>query len=355
MAVEPSQADPQTVALVTELARTNSVTAVVALSGDAKGIRTVACAGRRSRLNHRAPSSGSLFDLASLSKPFTATLAAVLDARGELPLDLEIGAVWEGAGSPLARVTLSDLLRHRAGFIPWTPLYTRASHHEQVVPLLLSGELLGARRGTYSDLGYILWAKTAEQALGRPLIHLLHSKLLRPLGSSRDVAFAVPDQRRLVECTLGTGRERALASEQGLSVRIGPPRLGEIQDGNGRWLGTYSGHAGLFGSAHALWRLGAEWLRPRVLPTQSVADALRGKGRFRLGWWQAQLSGSAGRGLSKRSFGHTGYTGSSLWVDLEAERVFVLLAHRSAETVDLDPWRRRMHAIGNEEGLGRPW
>jgi CubicO group peptidase (beta-lactamase class C family) len=317
----------------------------VALEGDAKEIRAGACGGRRSHLNHRAPTAGSLFDLASLSKPITATLATVLDACSDLPLDLELGAVWNELHKDLARVILSDLLRHRAGFIPWTPLYARVSHQDQVTELLLSGELLGAQRGTYSDLGYMLWAKTAERAMGQPLIRLLQRRLLRPLGLSREIVCAPPDPRRVVECSLGTERERALAAEQGLSVTLGPPRLGEIQDGNARWLGTYCGHAGLFGSARAVWRLGAEWLKPTVLEKKSAAEALEGRGRLRLGWWKASISGSAGRGLSKRSYGHTGYSGGSLWVDPEAQRVLVLLSHRTAETVDLAPWRRRMHVM----------
>ena len=185
--------------------------------------------------------------------------------------------------------------------------------------------------------------------LGESLEALLRRKVLMPLGLSRDVRSVDLDHRRLVECRLTTEQETRLAAEQGLAVRIDPPRPGEVQDGNARWLGRYSGHAGLFGSARALWRLGAEWLQPRVIRAPRIADALAGKGRFRLGWWRARVSGSAGPGLSRRSFGHTGYTGGSLWVDCESGRIFVLLAHRASETVDMKPWRRRMHRLSGKE------
>ncbi|MDH3255569.1 MAG: beta-lactamase family protein, partial [Acidobacteriota bacterium] len=98
------------------------VSAAVALVGDRHGIRQTACAGRRSATNERAPSPAALFDLASLSKPFAATLALRLASTQALPLSLCLADVWENVARPMARVTLESLLRHRAGLIPWTPL-----------------------------------------------------------------------------------------------------------------------------------------------------------------------------------------------------------------------------------------
>lgn len=338
--------------LVKELARSGSVTAAVGLIGDVDTILTVACGGQRSRVNSRAPSAASFFDLASLAKPFTASLALELEAENLLPLRLKLGDVWANVDQRLARVELEDLLRHRSGLIAWTPLYAHSRRRDETAAILLSGEFLGANPGTYSDLGYILWAKTAEKALGQSAMKLLRAKLLEPLGLQREVTTEPADRRRLVECALDNSREIELAAGQGHFLSPGSLAPGDIQDGNARWLGAYSGHAGLFGSARALWRLGAEWLRSQLLPTSPVRRALEGSGRYRLGWWRPCQSSYAEAVLSKGSFGHTGFTGGSLWVDPEANLVFALLAHRATTTVDLDPWRRRLHEMARGGSLG---
>src|SRR6476661_3743289 len=106
------------------------------------------------------------FDHASVTKPFVATLALVLDAEGALPLGTRIGDIWPAAHARLARRPLSDLLRHRSGLAGWTPLYHRCRSLDEAVELIASGgregDLVGARMGTYSDLGFILYGRTAE-------------------------------------------------------------------------------------------------------------------------------------------------------------------------------------------------
>jgi CubicO group peptidase (beta-lactamase class C family) len=120
------------------------------------------------------------------------------------------------------------------------------------------------------------------------------------------------------------------------------------QDGNARFLmkrGGLTGHAGLFGTARDLWKLGAEWAAPRrLLKQEAVAKALTGR-PFLLGWWRRTLRGSAGPALPPGSFGHTGFTGGSLWIDPTRQRVLVLLAHRTSPGDDFNRWRRRFHAL----------
>jgi CubicO group peptidase (beta-lactamase class C family) len=109
--------------------------------------------------------------------------------------------------------------------------------------------------------------------------------------------------------------------------------------------GTLPGHAGLFGRARDLWRLGAEWLEPRrLLKREATAQALAGR-PFLLGWWRRTLQGSAGRALPPGSFGHTGFAGGSLWIDPEARRVLVLLTQRTDPASDMNRWRRRFHTL----------
>jgi serine-type D-Ala-D-Ala carboxypeptidase len=296
------------------------------------------------------------FDYASLTKPFVATLALALDTAGVLPLATPIRDVWPQAHRALARRPLSDLLCHRSGLAGWTPIYHRCRSVEEAEELIVrggeDGELVGARAGTYSDLGYILWGRTAEVATGTPLATLLRTRVLEPLGLAT-VEAAPGDQPDLAESPMGTGQEVKLAAKQGFTIPdLGPPAVGTPQDGNARflvglgWGGGVCGHVGLFGGARDLWRLGVEWLAPgHLLKAEGVAAALAGGGPFALGWWRRTLRNSAGRALPPTAFGHTGFAGNSFWIDPEGRRVFVMLASRRDPAIDINRWRRRFHTL----------
>ncbi len=337
-------------AFLDELVTSGTATGAVALAGNADRIEWEIAAGEARP--GRAAGPETRFDFASLTKPFTATLALVLDAEGVLPVAARIGDVWPEAHRDLARRTLSDLLRHRSGLAGWTPLYHRCRSLNDVLPLLLGGELLGTRRGTYSDLDFILYGLAAEKVTGAPLAALVRSRVLVPLGLA-DVVPATGDQPDIAESRMDTDKEVELAARQGLAIApLGAPPVGWPQDGNARFvnglagLGTLVGNAGLFGRARDLWRLGAEWLRPGfLLKPEAVAAALEGGGPFALGWWRRTLRGSAGRALPPASFGHTGFAGGSLWIDPEERRVLVLLSHRTEPSCDMNRWRRRFHEV----------
>jgi len=294
------------------------------------------------------PGSSLRFDLASLTKPFVATLALVLDREARLPLDLEVGEILHEAASLLARRSLEDLLRHRAGLQPWAPLARLARTPETAVRALAGGRFGGAAPGTYSDLGYILWGVAAERALGAPLAVLLDRHLLLPLGLAGRVAASPGTERNVLPIHLDNRRERELA--RALGIPLGhrpPPPPGVPQDGNARWLGGLAGHAGLFGDVESLLALGREWLAPgRALGAAQVARALSGTGPYALGWARRRVRGSAGPALSPASFGHTGFTGGSLWLDPERGLLLALAGHRRRFDPDLNPWRRRFHALG---------
>ena len=341
-----SKSSPELDEFVARLVSSGRVSAAAALVGSGERIDLEASAGVSGPGPDRPPATHHLFDLASLAKPCMATLALRLHQAGKLPLDLPAGDAWPRIAEPLRRRTLEDLLRHRAGFQPWTPLYRRCRRPETVPRLLLGGELLGARAGTYGDLDYVLWGLTAERMLGESLERLLDLHLANPLGTIELKARPGPSPR-VVPCRLDNGRERELAAQQGIAVAPWPgPPVGVPQDGNARFLGGVAGHAGLFGSARSLWRLAREWLRPGgLLDPQQVAAALEGPGRYLLAWSRRQVGGDAGPALGAASYGHIGFTGGSLWIDPQADRVLILLAHRTAVDTNLAPWRCRFHSL----------
>jgi CubicO group peptidase (beta-lactamase class C family) len=154
--------------------------------------------------------------------------------------------------------------------------------------------------------------------------------------------------------------ERALLREQHLAGEP-PPRLSGVlpcDDGNARGLGGVAGNAGLFGTAAAVARLASEYLPGggELLTAEEAALATRshtrGLGQERgLGWQLAATPGcSAGPALPPEAFGHTGFAGTSVWVDPGARTAFVLLANRlhpGGRTPDLHPLRRRFHCLAS--------
>jgi len=336
--------------------------AAVALEG-----RTVWSAGA-SRPGEPTPGGRALFDAASLTKPWMATLALRLDVLGELALATRLREIWPDAAARLAARTLDDLLRHRAGFRPWTPLYRRSRSKAGAERLLVSGRSSGAagavttetpgapsppRPGSnaaYSDLDYILWGLAAERRLDEELAALLRRGLLEPLGI--DGVERSPGPRPdVVECRCDNALEVELAAAQSVRVsRRGPPGRGEPQDGNARFLGGLAAHAGLFVTAEALLALGHEWLRAldgagRLLSRRDAERALAGSGAYALGWARRRVAGSAGPALAPSAFGHAGFTGTSLWIDPTRRALFVLLAHRATAGGMLNGRRRRFHRL----------
>jgi CubicO group peptidase (beta-lactamase class C family) len=338
-----------------ELVSHGVVSAAVALVATGEEIEIEEAAGETSA------GIETRFDWASVTKPVVATLALVLDAEGSLPLATPIGDLWPEAHARLAPRPLSDLLRNRSGVAAWTPLYHRCRSLDGATELIVrggrDGDLVGARVDTYSDLGFFLYGRAAERRLKVPLMDLLRERVLGPLGME-GVAGTPGERPDLAESRMGTGQEVRLAARQGLAIPdLGPPPLGRAQDGNARFLakmGETCGHAGLFGGARDLWRLGAEWLAPgRLLKPEGVAAALAGGGRFALGWWRRTLRGSAGKALSPSAFGFTGFAGNSIWIDPmgpEGGRIFVLLGSRIDPFIDINRWRRRFHASASARG-----
>ncbi|MEO8503684.1 MAG: serine hydrolase domain-containing protein [Acidobacteriota bacterium] len=321
-------------------------TAASAWVGTSRGVLWSGVAGRtRSGRGGALVRADTRFDLASLTKPFSATLARVLAQSKAMALALRVGDVWPDSHPTMARATMEHLLRHRSSLQAWTPLQLRCAKPGDVPNLLTGGALLGGSRPTYSDLGYILWSSSVESVLGVSFEAALRTSVLSPLGLER-IQPSPGAVRDVAETILDGRREHELAAAQKLDLPVRrAPSPGAVQDGNARFLGGLAGHAGLFGDAESVATLGREWLRPRrLLRPRDVAASIAGpQGAYALGWARRRVAGSAGPALSAGAFGHTGSTGTSLWIDPEADLVAVLLAHRTSASSDFNHWRRAFH------------
>ncbi|HVS15758.1 MAG TPA: serine hydrolase domain-containing protein [Thermoanaerobaculia bacterium] len=306
-----------------------------------------------------AASGETRFDLASLTKPVVATLATRLESAGRLDLATPIGDVLGQAHPGLAARSLEDLLRHRSGLRPWAPLYALAGSGSRSADprdaLLRDPRWSGARRGTYSDLGYLVLGRVLERALSTPLAAAVEVWVSAPLiaGAGASGFLVQPGPRSgAAACALDTGREVQLAAALGLTVSpLGAPPRGRAQDGNARVLGGLPGHAGLFADLATVAALGRAWLgvgdrRARLLAPADRRRALAGGGGSARGWRRRRLRGSAGPALSASAFGHDGFAGGSLWIDPQRELVLTLLGHRTDPFMDLRPLRRAFHRLG---------
>jgi serine-type D-Ala-D-Ala carboxypeptidase len=277
----------------------------------------------------RPTEDDTVFDLASLTKVIaTAPLVMQQVERGALALDDPVSRfipAWRGADRDSA--TIRDLLAHAAGLTAYLPLYRdhsgRAEFERTIATLPL--EYAPRTRSIYSDFGFMLLAFVLDDVGGAPLPARFDT-LLGQMGIVERLQFNPPPQWR---------RDTA-ATE--LDQWRGRLLVGEVHDENAGALGGASGHAGLFGTSaavggyarHLLQLLsgrtgafGRETLEAFISRRADVPGSSRA-----LGWDTMLPTSSCGTKMSPRSFGHTGFTGTSLWIDPERAMYVVLLTNR---------------------------
>lgn len=274
-----------------------------------------------------AVTDSTLFDLASVTKVVATTTASmILEEEGRLDLDRTVASYLpELTDTSKQAITVRMLLTHRGGLEAFAPLYRQFRGREQYLEQINLRPLRHppGTQTIYSDWDLILMQLVIERVTGRPLDEFVRDRIFAPLGM-RETGFrpALP-------------RDRIAATER--DTARGGLIWGEVHDPNAWALGGVAGHAGLFGSARDLAVFaqmllnGGEYGTVRVLRPQTLArwTAPQGPGASRaLGWDTPSGESSAGRFFSTRSFGHTGYTGTSVWIDPERGLFVVLLTTR---------------------------
>ncbi|MGE0353139.1 MAG: serine hydrolase domain-containing protein [Gemmatimonadales bacterium] len=321
-----------------------------------RGRRFVYGTGRLGTEDPTRPDSATVYDLASLTKVIGLTTMVMLAVdEGRLDLDAPVQQyvpAFRGTNKPL--VTLRHLLTHSSGLPAWRPLYQETATRAAALALADTTPLdtLPGARYLYSDLGAIVLTQAVEAVYGTRLDSLLADRVFGPLDMN-STRYLPP----------ASWLPRIAPTEndpwRGRVVR------GEVHDENAYRLGGVSGHAGLFSTAPDLLRFG-EWLlladhrtggpaagSTPVMPAtiaslhgETVREFLRrqnlppGSSRA-LGWDTPSPNSSAGTRLSDASFGHTGFTGTSIWIDPEQDLVIVLLTNRVNPTRE----NRKIYAV----------
>lgn len=300
----------------------------------------------------------TIFDLASLTKPIvTTTSVLLLVAEGKLELDAPVAKVLPAfAERDKEEVTLRQLLSHSSGLRPWRGFHETLLKKERKTGERLIGTVEGrdwildrvirsalvhepGAAAVYGDLDFIVLGAVVEAVSGQSLDVFCQERIVDPLGlhdtrfhpqlrvEGDDAPAAIPhDRLRQIAATESCAwRDRIL--------------WGEVHDPNASAMGGVAGHAGLFSSADDVMKFAKVWLdvwhgRSDLLPQAAVREfSRRQDGPEGSDWalgWDTPTPGqsSSGTQFCETSIGHLGFTGTSVWIDLEKEAIVVMLTNR---------------------------
>jgi CubicO group peptidase (beta-lactamase class C family) len=307
--------------------------------------------GRYGEDDPRPVTDSTVYDLASLTKVVGLTTAVLLMvARDSLDLEAPVADFLPEFQDPArSPVRLRHLLLHDSGLPAWRPLYREAGDAAGALALALTTPLdtLPGARYTYSDLGAIALTSVVERRQGQPIDGFLERTVFGPLGM-RDTRFLPPEswRGRIAPTERDPWRGRVL--------------VGEVHDENAARLGGVSGHAGLFSTApdlarFAFWLLDGYHGRPATGPAVPWTLVRLFTTRYgeppessrALGWDTPSEGSSAGHCLGSRSFGHTGFTGTSIWIDPARALVVILLTNRVHPSRENNAIRRVRPAVAD--------
>jgi CubicO group peptidase (beta-lactamase class C family) len=275
------------------------------------------------------PDENTLWDMASLTKVVGMTTAMMqLSEAGKVDLDAPVQRyIKEFQGPNKERVTLRHLLTHSSGLPAWRPLYkeTESSGAARALAVATALDTLPGVRMVYSDLGAIILGLVVERVSGEALDAYLARHVFGPLRMTSTTYRPGPNLLpRIAPTEYDPWRQRHIR--------------GEVHDENAYALGGVSGHAGLFSTGHDVARLCRMYLNGGTLDRARIVSAATIR-RFTavqdstlsnraLGWETPNGTNSAGHLLTRPAFGHTGFTGTSIWVDPSRDLFVILLTNR---------------------------
>ncbi len=297
-----------------------------------------------------AVTNETIYDLASLTKVITATtLAMQLYERGQLKLEQPVSRYFPGfVAEGRDKITIRHLLTHTSGLPAHLPLYKDLKGKPAFVERILQVPLESTpgTKAVYSDLGLILLGDIIEKLAARSLDQLAVSRIFQPLGIAHTFFNPKPQWKKIIAPTENDPwRGRLLR--------------GEVHDENAFAMGGVSAHAGLFGNTGDLAIFcqmllnGGVYDHRRIVRRSTLEKFItrqnfpEGSSRG-LGWDTPSNGSSAGSLLSPNSFGHTGFTGTSIWIDPTRELFIILLTNRVHPTRENNAIRevRRLVADG---------
>jgi CubicO group peptidase (beta-lactamase class C family) len=312
----------------------------------------------------------TIYDLASLTKPLvTGLLCARLVELGELTLDTSIANYLLEFDRPDKNlITVRQLLTHTSGLPAWRPLYISTNDEKDAAIAAIANQALASNPGErvlYSDLGFIALGFLLQRLMGIQFDHLARRDIFDPLHLERTFFNpALAQQTGVAACESGNSYERDMCELDAALPAYSNWRTGsiwgEVHDGNAHFLGGAAGHAGLFSTAGETLRLASQFIGGlSALLSNKTCELFRenmteGLNEARTFAWQlaATKDSTAGPSLPADAFGHTGFTGTSCWIDPNGRRAYILLTNRThARTLpfaNINQVRRDFHTLAAE-------
>ncbi len=316
----------------------------------------------------------TIYDLASLTKVLvTGLLCAKLIERKELELGRTIDHYFPEFDVYVSQnngwdTSISELLTHISDFPAWKPFYLLCKNRSEIAAEIIKMPLdFEQSIVTYSDLNFIFLMFLIEKLYDKRIDEIAKEEIFQPLNLI-DTFYNPPKdlQKRIAASEKGNEFEKQTCIEQGFY----PPAdaggtdffrdyqiWGEVHDGNCWFMNGVSGHAGLFSTAGETFKIAQQFLaKESVLLKPETCQLFRTN--FTKGFNEARSIGfqlaettdsTASQALSPDSFGHLGFTGTSVWIEPETERIFILLTNRTHARelpfVNINSVRRRFHEL----------
>jgi CubicO group peptidase (beta-lactamase class C family) len=360
-------ANPEITSLLTSRIHAGDFPSAVYIVAENSQVVFAGALGDAVRGPEQVPASfRTIYDLASLTKPLvTGLLCARLVESGEINLDDSIARhLPEFLRNDKRDITIRHLVSHSSGLPAWRPLYLLSESPERALEAIAGEDLMRkpGEKVVYSDLGFIALGFLLQRLAGVGLPQLAQKEIFEPLRL--ETTFFNPTaayRTGIAACETGNAYERDMCErdfpDRSYSAWRSELIWGEVHDGNAHFLGGAAGHAGLFSNAEETLRLANQFLgnHSKLLSDatcrlfcQNLTEGLNEARSFA---WQLAVTkdSTAGPSLPGTAFGHTGFTGTSCWIDSQTERVFILLTNRTHSRAlpfaNINAVRREFHTL----------